>query len=171
MCPPFLVSRSVHAGTGAACGANAPSPDATVTPGELVIEPATLINLGFEWFIQGDANRNARVAVSFRKQGDTAWRQALPLLRLQGERVYAESRVDVIAPNMFAGSVLDLEPDTAYEVAARADRSGRCAGRQRERIVTVRTRAGTDCPMTGGRMFHVYPHGFKGRRSSPRSKG
>jgi hypothetical protein len=26
---------------------------------ELVVEPATLINLGFEWFIEGDANRNA----------------------------------------------------------------------------------------------------------------
>ena len=92
-----------------------PSAAATVA-GELVIEPATLINLGFEWFIQGDANRNAGVAVSFRKQGQAAWQDALPLLRLQGERIYAESRVDVIAPNMFAGSVLDLEPDTVYEV-------------------------------------------------------
>ena len=52
-----------------------------VTAGELVIEPATLINLGFEWFIDGDANRNAAVAVSFRKRGDTEWRPALPLLR------------------------------------------------------------------------------------------
>ncbi len=40
-----------------------------VTPGELVIEPATLINLGFEWFIQGDTNRNAVVQVSYRKAG------------------------------------------------------------------------------------------------------
>jgi hypothetical protein len=77
-----------------------------------VIEPPTLINLGFEWFIQGDANRNASVTVSFRKSGDQAWRDALPLLRLNGERIYAESRVDVISPNMFAGSVLDLEPGT-----------------------------------------------------------
>ena len=37
-----------------------------------------------------------------------AWRAALPLLRLHGERIYSESRVDVIAPNMFAGSILDL---------------------------------------------------------------
>ena len=41
----------------------------TVVTGELVIEPATLINLGFEWFIQGDANRNASVDVAFRKKG------------------------------------------------------------------------------------------------------
>ena len=32
--------------------------DAVVTPGEFVIEHPTLINLGFEWHIDGDANRN-----------------------------------------------------------------------------------------------------------------
>ncbi|HEY6509683.1 MAG TPA: hypothetical protein VIY56_16790, partial [Vicinamibacterales bacterium] len=55
------------------------SPDASV-PGELVVEPPTLINLGFEWFLEGDANRNAAVEVAYRKQGDAAWRPALPLL-------------------------------------------------------------------------------------------
>jgi len=30
-----------------------------VTPGQFVIEPATLICLGFEWDISGDDNRNA----------------------------------------------------------------------------------------------------------------
>ncbi len=30
-----------------------------VTPGELVIDPPTLINLGFEWLMEGDDNRNA----------------------------------------------------------------------------------------------------------------
>ena len=73
------------------------SPD-SVVPGELVIDPPTLINLGFEWFIQGDPNRNATVDVAFRKKGETAWKPALPLLRLQGERIYAESRIDLIAP-------------------------------------------------------------------------
>ena len=91
------------------------SPDAVV-PGELVIEPPTLINLGFEWFIEGDDNRNASGGgVVPQDRATTAWQPALPLLRLEGERIYAESRVDVVAPNMFAGSILDLEPDTAYE--------------------------------------------------------
>ena len=42
--------------------APAPTPAAgtRVTPGELVIDPPTLINLGFEWLIEGDANRNPR---------------------------------------------------------------------------------------------------------------
>ena len=87
-----------------------------VTPGEFVIDHPTLINLGFEWLIEGDDNRNAKVEVSYRKQGETQWKQGLPLLRLQGERIYQNQGVfDVVSPNMFAGSILDLEPDTAYE--------------------------------------------------------
>ena len=86
---PLLVT--LVAATAAAQGpVNAPQSLNTVTPGELVVEPATLINLGFEWWIDGDDNRNANVAVSFRARGETEWRAALPLLRLQGERVYAE---------------------------------------------------------------------------------
>ena len=59
-----------------------------VTAGEFLVDPPTLINLGFEWFMEGDDNRNATVEVRFRKAGDTAWRQGLPLLRLQREEIY-----------------------------------------------------------------------------------
>ena len=53
-------------------GAQAPPVDSrTVWAGELLIEPPTLINLGFEWLIEGDDNRNAAVAVSYRKTGET----------------------------------------------------------------------------------------------------
>ena len=87
-----------------------------VKPGEFVVDHPTLINLGFEWVIQGDDNRNANVDVSCRKQGETVWKQGLPLLRLHGERIYQTDGVfNVISPNMFAGSILDLEPDTGYE--------------------------------------------------------
>jgi hypothetical protein len=66
--------------------------------------------------VEGDDNRNARVAVSYRKKGETEWEQGLPLMRLHGERIYqAEGVFDVVSPNMFAGSILDLEPDTSYE--------------------------------------------------------
>ena len=71
------------AGLAAAAG-----PGIKTKPGELVIDPPTLINLGFEWFIDGDDNRNASVEVSYRKQGETPWKTGLPLLRLQGERIY-----------------------------------------------------------------------------------
>jgi hypothetical protein len=140
-----------------------------IVPGEFVIEPPTLINLGFEWFIQGDDNRNASVAVSYRKKGDTAWKNALPLLRLQGERIYGESRVDFIAPNMFAGSILDLEPDTAYEAQFVVSDPDGVTGPARKTVL-VRTRP-EPAPYDGGRVFHVYPHGSKGQKIEPSFEG
>jgi hypothetical protein len=89
---------------------------APVTPGDLIVDPPTLINLGFEWVIDGDGNRNAAVDVSYRKVGEAAGRKGMPLLRLQGERVTQPNVFNLVLPNMFAGSVLELEPDTAYEV-------------------------------------------------------
>ena len=43
-------------------------------PGRFHVEHPTLLNLGFEWALEGDANRNAGVAVRFRKVGTAAWR-------------------------------------------------------------------------------------------------
>ena len=39
-----------------------------------------------------------------------------------------------------------------------------------ERVVTVRTRAEPQ-PYAGGRVFHVYPHGFKGQKTEPSFEG
>jgi len=137
-----------------------------VKPGELFIEHPTLINLGFEWPIEGDENRNAKVEVSYRKQGTTAWKQALPLLRLQGERIFQNQGVfDVVSPNMFAGSILDLEPDTAYEARfVMSDPDGVLG--QATKTVTVRTRPEPK-PFAGGRVFHVYSKDYKGTRIEP----
>jgi hypothetical protein len=130
------------------------------TPGEFVIDPPTLINLGFEWLIEGDDNRNATVNVAYRRAGEVEWRQGLPLLRLQGERIYqSEGVFDVISPNMFAGSILDLEPDTAYEARfTMSDPDGIAgqAGKVVVKTVAVRTRPEPK-PFVGGRVFHVYP--------------
>ena len=162
------VGVAVMFAQGPPAASSAPSPQIAV-PGELLIEPPTLINLGFEWFLQGDANRNALVQVSYRRAGTGEWREALPLLRLQGERIYAESRVDVIAPNMFAGSILDLEPDTAYEARfVMSDPDG--VQGPAERTVLVRTRAEPQ-PYPGGRVFHVYPHGYSGAKIEPAFEG
>ena len=47
-------------------------------PGRFHVEHPTLLNVGFEWAIEGDVNRNATVEVRFRKAGTTAWHSALP---------------------------------------------------------------------------------------------
>src|SRR5260370_22455628 len=85
-------------------------------PGELVIDPPTLINLGFEWPIEGDDNRNAIVEVAYRRTGETQWKQGLPLLRLDGERIFQTQGVfDLFSPIIFPGTLLDLQPRNAYE--------------------------------------------------------
>src|SRR5829696_2790043 len=58
--------------------------------GRFTVEHPTLLNLGFEWEIAGDANRNAAVAVEYRAAGESAWRTALPLVRIGGERVFRQ---------------------------------------------------------------------------------
>ncbi len=100
----------------------AQAPDQGVTAGTFVTERPTLTSLGFEWRITGDANRNATVEVEYRAVGASQWRRALPLLRMDGERVSGprphfgdRSSYTFTAPNMFAGSLLNLAPDTAYE--------------------------------------------------------
>jgi hypothetical protein len=136
-------------------------------PGEFVIDPPTLINLGFEWVIEGDDNRNAAVDVAYRKAGSSEWKPALPLLRLQGERIYqSEGVFDVVSPNMFAGSILDLEPDTEYEARFILSDPDGIEGRSSPKlakIVKVRTRP-EPMPAAGGRTFHVYPPGYKGNK-------
>src|SRR5258707_1028620 len=141
-----------------------------VRPGEFIIDHPTLINLGFEWLIQGDDNRNAQVDVSYRKRGEAQWKPGLPLLRLQGERIYQNQGVfDVVSPNMFAGSILDLEPDTEYEARfVMSDPDGVVGNNVKTvtKTVTVRTRAEPK-PYAGGRVFHVYPSGYKGTKIEP----
>src|ERR1700687_1723303 len=139
-------------------------------PGEFIIDHPTLINLGFEWLIEGDDNRNAQVEVSYRQRGETQWKAGLPLLRLQGERIYQNQGVfDVISPNMFAGSILDLQPDTEYEarfVMSDPDGIAGQNGKTATKTVTVRTRPEPK-PYAGGRVFHVYPTSYKGTKIEP----
>jgi hypothetical protein len=153
--------------------AQTPAPaNARVTPGDLVIDPPTLINLGFEWIIDGDANRNASVDVSYRKAGETAWKRGMPLLRLQGERVTQPNVFNLVLPNMFAGSILDLEPGTAYEARfVMSDPDGITGpAANATKTVTVRTRP-VPVPAEGGKVYHVYPVGYNGPRQEPSFTG
>lgn len=152
-----------------AIGALAAQPNA-VTPGRFHVEHPTLLNLGFEWAIQGDANRNATVTVRFRKVGAAEWRQALPLLRIGGERVYRQmENLEYLVPDGFAGSVLNVEPGTEYECQfAMSDPDG--VNGQGTQTVKVKTRS-EPAPYSAGRVLHVYPPDYFGPRQEPSFTG
>lgn len=134
--------------------------------GRFYVEHPTLLNLGFEWAIEGDANRNATVEVRFRKTGTEVWRPALPLLRIGGERVYrARENMTYTVPTGFAGSILNLEPATSYECEFVLKDPDGVTGQTQQRV-TVSTRAEPK-PYAGGRVLHVYPPDHEGPRLEP----
>jgi len=141
-----------------------------VTPGRFVIEPPTINNLGFRWYIEGDDNANAAVAVSYRSQGERDWKEAIPMLRVHHEMVNARSgKCETFdAGNLFAGSVLLLREATPYEVRfVMTDPDG---GAPEPKEVTVSTRA-VPVAFEQGRTVHVYPEGHAGSRGEPSSPG
>lgn len=173
--------------------AGAPARQAPTTPGASQFEPQmaptvanelrptlpTLMSLGFDWWIDGDDNRTARVEVAFRPKGEARWRAALPLLRLHHELVgegagawdarYGNPQpfdgLKYETPNMFSGSILNLEPNTEYEVRLTLTDPDGVKG-QAVRTVTQKTR-GVPMEAHGGAVYHVYPPGHAGPRESP----
>src|SRR3954447_19129938 len=134
--------------------------------GRFVVEHPTLLNLGFEWQIRGDENRNARVTVQFRAVDDSDWRQALPLVRIGGENVYRRrENLDYTVPDGFAGSILNLRPGTEYECRFHLTDPDGTSG-QAEQMVRVKTRSEPQ-PSKEGRTLHVYPLDDKGTRQEP----
>lgn len=138
----------------------------SVEPLRFHVEHPTLLNLGFEWPIRGDDNRNATVAVKFREAGQAAWREGLPLVRIGGERVFRQrENLEYTVPHGFAGSILNLKPDTEYECEFVMSDPDGVTGEAR-RVVKVRTRK-EPMPATTGRVLHVYPPDYQGPKVEP----
>ncbi len=141
-----------------------------VVPGEFIVEPPTLMNLGFEWKIRGDDNRNATVAVQYRKKGQSEWKEGLPLLRIGDEKVWrAREYLEYWTPRLFAGSILDLDEATTYECRfTMSDPDGVEGQAVQQTAVSTRSVPRT---FTGGRTLHVYPPDYQGPRQEPSFKG
>ena len=153
-----------------------------VKAGQLNVERPTLISEGFDWRIDGDDNRNAVVTVKYRQKGESAWKAGLPFLRAggNGETVgiatgfdasggngprYAEFKY--VVPNMLAGSLFRLKPDTDYEAQLTlADPDGGGV----TRTVAFHTRP-EPVPYAGGHVYHVYPVDWKGAKQEPSFTG
>lgn len=134
--------------------------------GQFTVEHPTLENLGFEWAIAGDANRNAAVSVEFRRVGESAWREGLPLVRYGGERIFREREgLDYTVPDGFAGSIFNLQPGTEYEARFELTDPDGTSG-QTSQTVRVTTRTEPQ-PYAAGRTIHVYPPDYEGDRLEP----
>jgi hypothetical protein len=139
----------------------ATQPNNATVPGAVVTDPPTLHCLAFRWLISGDDNGNARVEVRYRKQGEAAWRPALPMLRVHNETVDRQHK-PYRCGNLFAGSVLGLDPNTSYDVRfTLTDPDGGSA----ERTATAQTRSE---PMyAGSATVRAVPPGWSGGSSGP----
>jgi hypothetical protein len=152
---------------------------------QFTVERPTLTSLGFEWRISGDDNRNAKVEVAYRAKGEQQWRNAMPLLRSNKEVTAgggaqpqpgapggrgnaddpARLAVTYVAPNMFAGSIFNLQPDTDYECRLALSDPDGVTG-DKEKTVTVHTRK-EPMPAQGGNVYNVYPPDWTGPKTSP----
>ncbi len=145
-------------------------PEDTVIPQEFYVERPTLENAGFEWYVSGDANHNATVRVRFREVGTEEWRENIPLMRIQNEKIWGHEQRDVYeTPNMFAGSIFGLEPGTTYECEFTMSDPDGLIG-----VATVRKAVATRSipkPYEYGNVYHVYPLGYKGPREEPAFTG
>ena len=145
-------------------------PNDTVVPQEFYVERPTLNNAGFEWYVSGDDNHNAKVTVRFREVGKSEWRQGLPLLRIQREKIWGHEQRDVYeTPNMFAGSIFGLKPATTYECEfTMTDPDGLIGVAKNTEKVTTRS---VPKPYEHGKVYHVYPLGYEGPREEPAFTG
>jgi len=144
------------------------------TVGELIIEPPTLISLGFDWHISGDENVNATVDVKYRKYGASEWKDYLPLLRTGRGRTVDYGYGNMGDPNHemryripdgFVGSIMDLQPNQTYEVQLQAKDPDGVKG-EATRLLTLKTRA-EPMPFQGGEVRHIYPLDYKGEKQQP----
>lgn len=105
----------------------------STVPGAVSAPNPTIRNVAIEWAITGDANNNGVVRVRYRRRGDSAYREAMPL-----RRVPAGTTAGASWSNRHSGSIFDLEPNTEYEIElSLLDPDGGCE----VRTSAVRTRA------------------------------
>ena len=151
-CVGFLLVYADQAVGERAWTPEAPSGTDEAMPGEPVLEPATLHSLGVRWPITGDDNGDARVTVTYRQVSGSTWRQAYPLFWIHPERQPAVLRV--AEGRLFAGSIVDLDPGTRYEI--RLHLSDPDGGSTTARLI-AETRAVPSLDRTDMRVREVVP--------------
>jgi chitodextrinase len=123
-------------------------PGSATVPGAITAPNPTLNNITIEWEISGDTDNNGVVSVRYRRLGDGAWSQGMPLRRVpSGASQYW------IMKNKHSGSILDLQPNTTYEIELSLYDPN---GGSTTRTTTVTTRP-VPVPMAGAPIKIVTP--------------
>jgi uncharacterized repeat protein (TIGR02543 family) len=111
------------------------------TPGTATAN-ATILCIGIEWPITGDADHDATCTTQYRESGSGTWLNAQPLMRC-----------DNSDHNGFYGSIFYLSPGTTYDIQLHlVDPDGGDIWKS----LSATTRSVPVQP-TGGRTFHVIP--------------
>jgi hypothetical protein len=92
-----------------------PSKNETI-PGEITTPYPTITCLAIEWLIEGDENLNGEVKVLYRKAGDNIWLNAMSLIRIPEGNSGSHTNPTYFWKNKHSGSILNLRPDTEYEI-------------------------------------------------------
>lgn len=141
-----------------------PAAENAAKPGEVQPEPSTLHCLAVRWPVLGDSNENCTVTVAYRKKGAQEWLQGFPLIRTQklatnaqrGQWNFYKGNLPserVPGGRLYAGSVVDLEPETEYEVKLTLKDPD---GGDTEKILPLKT-IGEPKEPAGMRVRHVAP--------------
>ncbi|AGC44120.1 hypothetical protein MYSTI_02804 [Myxococcus stipitatus DSM 14675] len=122
-----------------------------VFAGEVRFPFPTLQHLTVEWLITGDENSNSTVTVRYRAEGESTWRQAMPL------RLIAAGDNEGFSWGLrHSGSIFGLQPGTRYEVELTlSDMNG--GGTTRTEKVSTRA---VPAPMAGAPTKAVTPSTF-----------
>jgi hypothetical protein len=139
-------------------------PKPAATPRELRLA-RTHHSISIEWHIDGDTDHDATCRVSYKRTDETAWHEAMPLLRVDYFGWYA-GRPAKSPFNMLAGSILFLRPGAEYDVKLRLTDPDN--GQPTEETKRVRTKPWPTFS-TPARELHVTPiarEGASGNGSS-----
>ena len=129
----------------------------SVRPGRLDTDPPTLVGAGFQWWLTGDDNDNARLTVDYRRVGTDGWKPAPKPLYWPGKAVSGYHGYEAFVARHFAGSMIDLREDTAYEVRLTLSDPDGVEG-EAGRTFRIRTRR-VPAPSADGREIEVFADG------------
>ena len=111
--------------------------DNAATPGEVTTPYPTITNLAVEWVIAGDDNLNCVVNLDYRMAGAEKWLKGMPLIRVPSDDTGQFTHPTFRWDNKLSGSILDLRPNTEYEIRLQLSDPD---GGKGEKIVRARTR-------------------------------